>query len=1483
MTTTFDQPGQYERPASGTNALNSVLSRAYTINWEVAFYLVLLVVAVLTRTVNLGDRVMSHDESLHVKYSDELYREGRFIHTPLMHGPVLFHATALSFFMFGDNDFTGRLYPVILGIIMIFLPRLMFGKWLSKWSAAIISILITISPQLLFHHRYIREDIPAIFFSILMAYAIFAYIDGYRPRQLRFLALFAGAMLLNLASKETAFMYIAIFGLMLTLLLLVQLFQSYRRGAIGGIVGRAAVGAILFPVAGIIGAIAVVFLRIRNGYNLPNAFVLIQPTLAENGLVSNPGISISGNVLSVVYMAAIGIPIGLLIGLALMFAFNVVYRVISRPFEGAAVFVADNGKTLMQLVVAGVIIGGVAALVMGNIQAIIPPENFESARQSWAAYDTTVATLPAGQNAPIAPTVARPETMIIRTIVWAGITALIFIGVIILTAVIRFQRLPTLPWNEIVVLLVVALLSAAILTFFESRGRHEPVGSEEAVAAAVINYNWVDATWVVGAVCIAGLLFLRFRTSFFQQMGQFGAWDLLMVAATLIIPWTSAIPLFMAGYKLDASSYTAAMIEGMVLATIPFLAVSVVLGLCWNAGAWLVCAGVFYSLFVFFYTTVFTNAQGIGTGMVGSLGYWLVQQGVKRANQPQYYYTLIQVPTYEYLGAIASMAAGVFGMSVFWKWRANRASAIHSMDELQKQKNVEAVDSVDAVNAVEIDAGAFALREAESIAVAPTVNQAADFAVDSADLQARLDANPDLNAAAQDPDLDPRVVPISSSDPVDPEERVHDFPFIGFWGIWTVLITLALTIAGEKMPWLTTHIALPMTFVGGWYIGKLLESLDWERFYKQTWSLIVLIPLFVVGLANVVGPFARGTTPFGGLVRQQLLETFTWFGAGLLMTGTGYLIIQVARRTGRGEVIRMAILGVFTLLAILTTRTAFIASFVNYDYPTEYIGYAHGGPGNKTATEYLTELSRRTTDGMSIRFGYDDRMSWPGAWYFRDFPNGVYLGNVSSITNPEQYTVVMVSMDAAQKIDAQMQDKFVRDDLMRLWWPMEDYKALTLQRVDEAFGNPEWRNALWEIWFNRNYRPFAIAMDKDNPTRFDLDKWPVNDRMAFYVRKDIAATLWDLGVGGASATASTTTDAFSSLRCDTCAASVTYAPILADRLNFPRSVAFLPDGSGRFYVSDSRSSRIVLLNPDSVVERVIGTPSIGDVNTVQPLGALKEPWGIAVNAETGELFVADTWNHRIQVFNSAGEAVRTWGQFENVAPGAALNPTSFYGPRDVKLDAQGNVYVADTGNSRIRVYDSQGNWLRDMSAAEGQPGALREPVGLAVDNAVGELYIASTWNNKIVVYSLTGQYLREWQVATWAGSSAERDTGHRPYITLDRTNRYVFVTDPDVGRVVVYDKVGNPVVSFGKLVTENFNGNSFGILAGVTVDPVTGALYLVDAGSSRILRFDAGSIPGLAGQTNTLPAAATVVPVTAEPTVAASVAATETVEVLAGG
>ena len=114
------------------NVLSLLLSLRLEANWYLAAWILIFLLALFSRFHMLGERVMSHDESLHTRYSYNLYNDGNFTHTPLMHGPVLFHATALSFYLFGDSDFSGRLYTATLGVLLVMFP-LLWRRWLGRW------------------------------------------------------------------------------------------------------------------------------------------------------------------------------------------------------------------------------------------------------------------------------------------------------------------------------------------------------------------------------------------------------------------------------------------------------------------------------------------------------------------------------------------------------------------------------------------------------------------------------------------------------------------------------------------------------------------------------------------------------------------------------------------------------------------------------------------------------------------------------------------------------------------------------------------------------------------------------------------------------------------------------------------------------------------------------------------------------------------------------------------------------------------------------------------------------------------------------------------------------------------------------------------------------------------------------------------------------------------------------------------------------
>ena len=185
-----------------------------------------MLIAIVTRFYGLGDRVVSHDESLHTQYSYQFYNGDGYVHSPLMHGPTLFHATALSYWLLGDSDFAARAPDAILGVLLVLLPYFL-RDWLGRRGALFASFMFLISPYITYYSRYIRHDIYLIVFALIVFIATWHYI---RERRNKYLWWFAGALALMFATMEAAFIYVAIFGSFLLVRLLALVIGSEGHG-----------------------------------------------------------------------------------------------------------------------------------------------------------------------------------------------------------------------------------------------------------------------------------------------------------------------------------------------------------------------------------------------------------------------------------------------------------------------------------------------------------------------------------------------------------------------------------------------------------------------------------------------------------------------------------------------------------------------------------------------------------------------------------------------------------------------------------------------------------------------------------------------------------------------------------------------------------------------------------------------------------------------------------------------------------------------------------------------------------------------------------------------------------------------------------------------------------------------------------------------------------------------------------------------------
>ncbi|HEY9089875.1 MAG TPA: 6-bladed beta-propeller, partial [Anaerolineaceae bacterium] len=853
------------------------------------------------------------------------------------------------------------------------------------------------------------------------------------------------------------------------------------------------------------------------------------------------------------------------------------------------------------------------------------------------------------------------------------------------------------------------------------------------------------------------------------------SFDLLILVGTLVLPQLTAFPVKMIGWDPLDYTNTGLIRTGIVLAVI--VIISVVIGLWWKPRTWLISAALFYAIFTVFYTTFFTNNRGFWTGMVGGLGYWLSQQEVQRGSQPLYYYALIQIPMYEYLAALGSLLAFYFGI------RYGRFATFPGFAPARQPEDV------------------------------------------FEETQARLLVEPALAEGVQAPVVDMPVIHPEDVVPADEEDDddvdgPRRLPVLTLLLYWAVTALLAYSVAGEKMPWLTVHIALPLLLAAGWGLGFLVDRLPWRQvFHKRGLIALLLLPVFLSSAAAVLGSLLGATPPFQGNALEQLESTNTFVVSLVMTVASGAGIAWLLRNFSGLNIARLVTVVFFALLALLTARAAFFANYVNYDTAKEYLVYAHAARGPKDILEQVEEISQRTTGGKDIVVAYDADALYPYWWYFRDYPNKRWFTD-----NPTRdllnAPLIIASEKNYAKLDSITKDNYVYSEYMRLWWPNQDYYNLTGERIWYAISNRGMRSAIFDIWLNRDYTKYA---EQTNSDTLSLNTWQPSSRFRLYIRKDVVAQIWNYGAAP-SMTITETKDPYVERTIELLPdASIGMGGTAEGQFNKPRGLRVAEDGS--LYVADAGNNRIQHLSADGTVLQTWGTfADVAQGNA--PGGTFYEPWDVALGPD-GSVYVSDTWNHRVQKFTADGQFVKMWGYF-----GQAEAPEAFWGPRGLAVDSDGRVYVMDTGNKRVVIFDADGNYITQFGSAGMDPGQFDEPVGIALD-AENNVYITDTWNQRIQVFQPdeTGTNyfaVRTWDVSAWFGQSLD----NKPFITLDATGN-IFVNDPEGYRILEFDNQGNFLRAWGGYSSGT---DGFGLASGVAIDE-EGRVWASDAGNNRLLRF----------------------------------------------
>ena len=209
------------------------------------------------------------------------------------------------------------------------------------------------------------------------------------------------------------------------------------------------------------------------------------------------------------------------------------------------------------------------------------------------------------------------------------------------------------------------------------------------------------------------------------------------------------------------------------------------------------------------------------------------------------------------------------------------------------------------------------------------------------------------------------------------------------------------------------------------------------------------------------------------------------------------------------------------------------------------------------------------------------------------------------------------------------------------------------------------------------------------------------------------------------------------------------------------------DDDDRLFVSDGKMHRVLIFNPKHEME--------GQITE-----GLVDPVGLAIDSTNRLLYVVDTQQDQVVVYDADSLKV-----LRRIGTGGKTHfltsPGDFGAPQGIALDADGNVYVTDTLNDRVEIFDADGNFISTFGKAGDGPGYFARPKGIAVDSD-GHVWVADEMQDRLQVFN------REGQLLTYIGTGHGEMPGQFKSIigvAIDKQNR-VFTTEQEPGRVQMF-------------------------------------------------------------------------------------------------
>ena len=295
-----------------------------------------------------------------------------------------------------------------------------------------------------------------------------------------------------------------------------------------------------------------------------------------------------------------------------------------------------------------------------------------------------------------------------------------------------------------------------------------------------------------------------------------------------------------------------------------------------------------------------------------------------------------------------------------------------------------------------------------------------------------------------------------------------------------------------------------------------------------------------------------------------------------------------------------------------------------------------------------------------------------------------------------------------------------------------------------------------------------------------------------------------------------------------------------DQFNSPEGIA-IDVSSGKLYVADRSNHRIVRYDLDGTLDTTWGSGGmIGTGSYGSSVNDFYLPYGVAVDA-SGGLFVADTHNNRIKKYTSGGSLDTSWGSNGIIAGSGAEN---FSQPKGLVVDADGNLFVADTVNSRIKKYASDSTldtaWCAGgiMAAYGSGAGQFNSPSDAVMDSR-GRTYVADMMNSRIARYTSGGALDTAWGSGGYIGTGGSADDAFNlpRYVAVDSDDN-LYVSDSGNNRIKRYTSQG---VLDASWATGGILSDDLDFPIGIDVDG-SGDLYVADSNHNCVKRYTPGGV-----------------------------------------